>query len=137
MPWSAQLAQRVQNAVKDLALAQPLLLRHALALVQIAADREGAVARSGDDGRAHGGTGRDCLQHLDQARRQFRRDRVVGVRPIERDDRHASPGDVLDEHDLVGLHDTLWRAVTKLLHSCFGAGHLHVRQSSVRCGGIR
>ena len=100
---SAQLAQRVENAIEDLALAQPLLLRHLLALVQVAADGEGSVTRSGEDGDAHGGTGRDRLEYLDQLRRQFRRDGVVGMRPVEGDDRHAPVRDVLDEHELIRL----------------------------------
>ena len=41
----AQLAQRVERAVEVLALAQPVLLGHALALAQVAADREGARRR--------------------------------------------------------------------------------------------
>jgi hypothetical protein len=45
----AQLAQRVEGAVEVLPLAQPLLLGHALALAQIAAHRERAVAGAGDD----------------------------------------------------------------------------------------
>ena len=78
----AQLAQRVENAIENLALAQPLFLRHLLALVQVAADGEGPVTRSGQDGDTHGGTGGDGLKDLDQLCRQFRRDGVVGMRPV-------------------------------------------------------
>ena len=41
----AQLAQRVDEPVEHLALAQPLLLGHLLALVEVTTDGEGAVAR--------------------------------------------------------------------------------------------
>src|SRR3982750_772103 len=51
----AQLPQRVQRAVEVLPLAQPLLLRHVLALAEVAADREGSLARAGDDRDAYGG----------------------------------------------------------------------------------
>ena len=95
----------VEHAIEDLALAQPFLLRHALALVQVAADGEGAVTGSGQDGDAHGGAGRDGLENLDQLCRQFRRDGVVGMRPVEGDDRHAPAGDVLDEYELFRLRD--------------------------------
>ncbi|MEI2691502.1 MAG: hypothetical protein V9H69_18095 [Anaerolineae bacterium] len=83
-----------------------------LALVQVAADGEGAVAGSGQDGDAHGRTGRDGIEHLDQLRRQFRCDRVVGMRPVEGDDGHTPAGDVLDEHELVRLRDIFGRPVT-------------------------
>ena len=99
------MAQRVKNAIEDLALAQPFLLGHALALVQVAADREGSLTGSGYDGAAHRGTGRDSLKYLDKLRRQFGRDLVVGVRPVQGDDRHAAAGNVLDKHQLFRLRD--------------------------------
>ena len=109
----AQLAQVVEHAVEDLALTQPFLFRHLLALVQVAANREGSVTGSGQDGDAHGRTGRDGLENLDQLCRQFRRDRVVGMRPVEGDDGHAPAGDVLDEHELIRLWHFGRRPVTQ------------------------
>src|SRR5215216_1967583 len=88
----------VEGAVEVLALPQPLLLGHVLALAQVAADREGPLAGAGDDGDAHAGTDRDRLQDLGQPRPHLRGDGVVGVRPVQGDDRHAPVGAVLDQH---------------------------------------
>ncbi len=73
-----------------------------LALVQIAANREGPVTCPGQDGNSHGGTGRYRLEDLDQLCSQFRCNGIVGMRPVEGDDRHASTGDVLDQYKLSG-----------------------------------
>ena len=88
---SAQLSQRVENTIEHLALAQPFLLRHALALSQVAANGEGPVTGSRQDDGAHRGTRRERLEYLDQLSRQLRRDCVVGMRPVERDKCHTPP----------------------------------------------
>ena len=81
----AQLPHRVQRAVEVLALAQPVLLGHVLALAQVAADGERSLAGSGEDDDADGGADGDRLDDLGQASAHLGRDRVVGVRPVERD----------------------------------------------------
>ena len=43
------------------------------------------------------------LEHLDQLRGQFRCDGVVGMRPVEGDDRHAPIRDELDQDEFIGL----------------------------------
>ena len=88
----AQLSQRVEGSIEVLALSQPVLLGHVLALAQVAADREGAVARAGDDGDADRGADRDRLEDLGQARAHLGRDGVVRVRPVQGDERHAPVG---------------------------------------------
>jgi len=113
----AQLAQRKEKAIEDLTLAQPLFLRHLLALVQVAADRKGTVTRPGDDRDAHRGASRNRFQHFGQCCRQFGRDRVVGVRPVQGNERHAPAGNVLDEHELVRLGYVQRRSVAKPRHS--------------------
>src|SRR5215218_10447435 len=50
----AQLAQGVERAIEVLALAEPVLLAHVLALPQVAADGERTSAGTGDDGDAYG-----------------------------------------------------------------------------------
>ena len=61
----AQLAQVVEHAIEDLALAEPFLFRHVLALVEVTANREGANASPGQDGNAHGGPGGNGLEDFD------------------------------------------------------------------------
>jgi Spherulation-specific family 4 len=63
----AQLPQGVEGAVEVLTLTQPLLLAHALALTQVAAHRERAVASASDDRDTDGRLNRDRLQDLSQA----------------------------------------------------------------------
>jgi hypothetical protein len=48
----AQLPQRVEHAIEDLALTQPFFLSHGFTLPQVAADGERPIAGSGDDGDA-------------------------------------------------------------------------------------
>src|SRR5690349_7554368 len=99
----AQLAQRVERAVEVLPLAQPLLLGHALALPQVAADREGAGACAGQDRhadrRAHG----DGLQHLGQPGAHRGGDRVVGPRTIEGDHRDGTVRRVVEKYRLTRI----------------------------------
>ena len=112
----AQLAKGVEGAVEVLALPQPVLLGHVLALAQVAADREGPVTRAGDDGDADGGTDGDRLQDLRQPRPHLRGDRVVGVWPVQGDERHLPPGAVLDQHGRVRLRRSgAWRAEVECL----------------------
>ena len=68
----AQLPHGVEGAVEGLALAQPVLLGHALALPQVAADGEGSVAGAGQDDDPDGGAHRDRLDDLGQAGRPSR-----------------------------------------------------------------
>ena len=80
----AQLAHGVEGAVEVLALPQPVLLGHVLALAQVAADREGPVAGAGEDDDPDRGAHRDGLHGLGQAGSDLGGDGVVGVRPVER-----------------------------------------------------
>ena len=89
----AQLSQRVEGAVEVLALPQPVLLGHVLALAQVAADGEGPVTSAGEDDHANGGTDRDRLEDLGQQGAHLGGDRVVGVRPVQGDDRDPPAGD--------------------------------------------
>jgi len=52
LDYRYSVQERVEHPIEDLALAQPFLLRHLLALVQVAADGEGSVTGSGNDGDA-------------------------------------------------------------------------------------
>ena len=106
--------------------AEPLLvlLRHLFALIQVTANGEGSVTGSGQDGDAHGGTGCDGLEDLDQLCRQFRCNGVVGMGPVEGDDGHAPAGDVLDEHQLFRLRDLGKRTVAESLHTCIVVSHV-------------
>ena len=124
----AQLAHRVERAVEVLALAQPVLLGHVLALAQVAADGEGPVAGAGEDDDADGGADRDRLDDLGQAGAHLGGDRVVGVGPVQGDDRDAIVGEVVDEHGRVGLRDVgrRWAEVECLpaVGACRGRGHV-------------
>jgi hypothetical protein len=141
----AQLPQCVQHAVEDLPLPQPLLLRHALALTQVAADGEGALPGPADDDAAHRDARSHRLQRLDQAGSEFGRDRVVGVRPVQRDDRDPSFGNPLDENDSIRLRCGLWGAITQPLHprTYLGLDHgdlrsgVHGLTPEDACGTVR
>ena len=61
------------------------------------------VAGAGDDDDADVGRDRDRLEDFRQARAHLGRDRVIGVRPVQGDQRHVIVGEVLDEHGLLGL----------------------------------
>src|SRR5204862_4366346 len=97
---------RVERAVEVLALAQPVLLRHVLALAQVASDGEGALASAGDDGDADRRQHGDRLEDLRQPRSHLGGDRVVRVRAVESDERYSPLGEMLEEDGLLELLPT-------------------------------
>ena len=140
----AQLPQRVEGAVEVLTLAQPLLLGHALALAQIAADRERTVAGAGEDRDADRRLDRDGLEDLGQARAHLGGDRVVGVWPVERDQGDLLAPGVLEEHRR-GRLVALGRRGTEVqglptIGRCGGGGHRaspSVRSRAPRASAVR
>ena len=136
----AELAQVVENAIEDLTLAKPLLLGHLLALVEVAADGEGAVAcaevrmATRTEGRAAivSSISISCAASaVVTALSAWGRFRVmIAMRPV---------GNVLDEYELIGLRFVQWRTVAEPLHTrvvCCSAFALLscIRSRTGRCG---
>ena len=96
---------RVERAVEGLALAQPVLLGHGLALPQVAPDGEGPVSGSREDDDPDRRTDRDLLDDLGQQGAHLGGDRVVGMGPVEGDPGDAPVGEVVQEDGWLGLLD--------------------------------
>ena len=101
----AQLTHRVEGAVEGLALSQPVLLGHGLALSQVAANGEGTLTGPRQDHDPDGGPHRDRLDDLSQECAHLGGDRVVGMGSVEGDHSHLSPVEVVEEHGVLGLDD--------------------------------
>ena len=105
----AELPDGVEGSVEILALPQPVLLRHVLALAQIATDGEGTLACAGQDDHPDRRADRDRLDDLGQQCPHLGGDGVVGARSIQGDDGDAVTEPVVDEYRRLGLLDVWGR----------------------------
>ena len=101
----AQLTHRVQGAVERLALAQPVLLGHGLALPQVAPDGERSVTGTGQDDDPDLGPHCDLLDDLGQQCAHVGGDRVVRMRSIQGDPGDPPLGEVVQEHGRLRVLD--------------------------------
>jgi hypothetical protein len=66
-------------------------------LPQVAADGEGPLAGAGQDDDTDGGADRDVLDGPRQPGTHLGRDRIVGTRSVEGDDRDPVAGEVVNQ----------------------------------------